>query len=129
LFQQRDSVPNIIAPGRIALFGGHREGDETFLACVVREVREELSCFVPPEHFNYLGSYAGADVDCPGGTIVAEYYFVRDVPVASINVTEGALLIVEPRELPVLMHRLASSTRIAVDIFLGNSPHAPATPS
>jgi 8-oxo-dGTP diphosphatase len=43
LLQLRDDVPNILYPGKIGLFGGHREGNETFLDCVVREIHEELS--------------------------------------------------------------------------------------
>ena len=31
LLQQRDDIPNILYPGKIGLFGGHREGEETFL--------------------------------------------------------------------------------------------------
>ena len=31
LFQQRDNNPEILYPGMIGLFGGHREGNETFL--------------------------------------------------------------------------------------------------
>jgi ADP-ribose pyrophosphatase YjhB (NUDIX family) len=38
LLQQRDNIPGILYPGRIGLFGGHLEGDETFLNCVVREI-------------------------------------------------------------------------------------------
>jgi len=38
LFQLRDDIPEILYPGKIGLFGGHREGNETFLECVVREV-------------------------------------------------------------------------------------------
>jgi 8-oxo-dGTP pyrophosphatase MutT (NUDIX family) len=33
----------------IGLFGGHREGNETFLECVVREIYEEISHFLPSE--------------------------------------------------------------------------------
>jgi 8-oxo-dGTP diphosphatase len=43
LLQLRDDIPGILYPGVIGLFGGHREGDETFLACAVREIHEELS--------------------------------------------------------------------------------------
>jgi 8-oxo-dGTP pyrophosphatase MutT (NUDIX family) len=43
LFQQRDDVPGIVAQGKIGHFGGHREGNETFLECVVREVQEETT--------------------------------------------------------------------------------------
>ena len=40
LLQQRDDIVGIVHPGKVGLFGGHREGDETFLKCVVREVHE-----------------------------------------------------------------------------------------
>jgi hypothetical protein len=46
LFQQRDNIPEILYPGMIGLFGGHREGNETFLECVVREIYEEISHFL-----------------------------------------------------------------------------------
>jgi len=47
LLQRRDNVPNILYPGKIGLFGGHREGEETFLGCVVREVFEETGYLAP----------------------------------------------------------------------------------
>ena len=31
LLQQRDDVVGILHPRKVSLFGGHREGDETFL--------------------------------------------------------------------------------------------------
>jgi 8-oxo-dGTP pyrophosphatase MutT (NUDIX family) len=37
-----------VNPGKIGFFGGHREYSETYLECVVREVHEEISYFVPP---------------------------------------------------------------------------------
>ena len=40
LLQQRDDIRGILYPGLVGLFGGHREGNETFLDCVVREVHE-----------------------------------------------------------------------------------------
>jgi len=36
LLQQRDDLVGILHPGKVGLFGGHREGDETLLECVVR---------------------------------------------------------------------------------------------
>ena len=58
LLQQRDDIPGIVCPGMVGLFGGHREGDETFLQCVVREVHEEISYFVAPERFDHLQATA-----------------------------------------------------------------------
>lgn len=38
LLQQRDNSPGILHPGKISLFGGHREAGESYLQCVVREL-------------------------------------------------------------------------------------------
>ncbi|MEY3401326.1 MAG: hypothetical protein RLZZ86_941 [Cyanobacteriota bacterium] len=42
LMQLRDNIPNIIAPGCWALFGGHIESGETPEIAVQREVLEEI---------------------------------------------------------------------------------------
>jgi 8-oxo-dGTP diphosphatase len=47
LLQQRDDITGIIHPGKVGLFGGHREGDEAYLECTAREICEEISYFVP----------------------------------------------------------------------------------
>ena len=121
LLQQRDDVPGILFPGKIGLFGGHREGDETFLECVVREVHEELSFFIPPERFEHLASYRGIDPYSAGGTLWRELYVTRDVPVEPLIVTEGSLLIVEIADLPALVPRLAPSADAAIHAFLRRS--------
>ena len=54
--QQRDNVAGIVHPGKIGLFGGHREDGETYLQCIVREVHEELSYYLAPERFEYVGN-------------------------------------------------------------------------
>ena len=79
LLQRRDNVPNILYPGRIGLFGGHREGEETFLECVVREVSEETGYLAPPERFEHLGSYIGPDLEVPDATVAGFYYVLRGV--------------------------------------------------
>jgi len=118
LLQQRDNVPGILFPGKIGLFGGHREGDETFLECVVREVHEELSFFIPPERFAHLASYRGVDPYIAGGTLWRELYVTRDVPVEPLRVTEGSLLIVEIEDVPALVPRFAPSAHDAIREFL-----------
>ena len=120
LLQQRDDVPGILCPGMVGLFGGHREGDETFLQCVVREVHEEISCFVPPERFEHLVSYNGVDPDAEGGTLRAEFFVARDVPADALLITEGSLLIAERDDALPLMRRLAPSAQIAISAFFKN---------
>lgn len=67
LMQLRDDLPHVSDPGKISLFGGRREGTETFLECVVREIHEEIGHYVPPERFELIGSYSGPDPSTPGG--------------------------------------------------------------
>ena len=55
LLQQRDNILHIIQPGKVGLFGGHREGEETFLECVVREIAEETS--LQAQSLDLIGVY------------------------------------------------------------------------
>ena len=118
LFQLRDNVVGITNPGKIGLFGGHREGDETFLECIVREIHEEIGYFVPAECFEHLGSFDGADIDIDGGTLRGHLFVARDIPADALAITEGSLLIVEPAEICVIGPKLGPSTRLALKAYL-----------
>src|SRR4029079_9600307 len=118
LLQRRDNDPNIIYPGRIGLFGGHREGGETFLECVVREVHEETGYLAEPEEFDLLGCYSGRDREIPEATVVSHYYALRNVPVDSLNVTEGSLIIAEAAELDSLAPEFAPAATTAFEMLL-----------
>ena len=119
LLQQRDDIPGIIAPGMIGFFGGHREGDETFLQCVVRELHEETSIHLPADRFEHFKIYRGPDLEVSGGTMNAEGFIVRDVPVSEVSVTEGSLFIAKCEEIPALMPRITSLAQLALRDFLG----------
>lgn len=119
LLQQRDDIPGIIAPGKIGFFGGHREGDETFLQCVVRELHEETSIHLPADRFEHFKIYRGPDLEVSGGTMNAEGFIVRDVPVGEVSVTEGSLFIAKREEIPALMPRITSLAQLALRDFLG----------
>jgi 8-oxo-dGTP diphosphatase len=113
--QQRDDIPGILYPGAIGLFGGHREGDETFLACAVREIHEELSYYVPPERFDFLTRFEGPDPENPGETVHAEFFIVHGLEIANLTITEGQLLVVQPTELAAIHQKLTPSARRALD--------------
>lgn len=115
LLQQRDDIPGILQPGNVGLFGGHREGEESYLQCVVREIQEEIRHFVAADRFERLVSYNGVEVDADGSIVRGEFYIARDVPVHELAVTEGHLTIVEPDKLYTVWHKFAPSTRFAMN--------------
>jgi 8-oxo-dGTP diphosphatase len=117
LLQHRDNIAGIAHPGKIGLFGGRREGGETFLQCAVREVNEELSYFVPPELFEHFASHSGADLEIKGGAVRGELFVARNIPVEALTITEGALLTVPPDELRQIEDRLTPMTRYALQAF------------
>lgn len=121
LFQRRDNVPNILYPGKIGLFGGHREGDETFLECAVREVHEETGYLASSQRFEHLWSYVGTDYAVDGGTLTGEYFVLRDVPVDTLEVSEGSLVIAERKNLPCLAEEFAPSLTTSLEKFF-NGP-------
>ncbi len=120
LLQLRDDKPGILFPGMIGLFGGHREGDETFLECATRELEEELSYYIAPERFEHIATRKGKDSEVSGGIVCAEIFIVRDVPVEELTITEGSLLIVDVSEFDKIEHRLTPSARFALERALAD---------
>jgi 8-oxo-dGTP diphosphatase len=116
LLQQRDDVPGILYPGMIGLFGGHREGGETFLACVQREVEEETGFRVAPECFEEVVTLVIGYPD--GSTVKGAYFLVRDVPTDRLVITEGSLVPVAVGELAGLLHRMTPSACFTARLFL-----------
>ncbi len=118
LLQQRDNVPGIVHPGKIGLFGGHREDGETYLQCIVREVYEEISYFIPPGEFRYLAGYDAVDGYFESRTSVhGEFFVARNVPVEKIKVTEGKLFIASRDEVAELGRRLSPSGKAGLQAF------------
>jgi 8-oxo-dGTP diphosphatase len=125
LFQRRDNIPGIAHPGKVSLFGGHREPGETYLQCVVREVQEEIGYPVLPEDAEYLTNLDGAGDIVDGDLVRGEVFVLRDVPSDNLAVTEGSLTIVEPDRLVELEPEFTPATRYALGAFLRTSQHAP----
>jgi 8-oxo-dGTP diphosphatase len=116
--QLRDNLPHVSDPRKIGLFGGRREGDESFLDCVVREVHEAISFYLPPERFEFIGHYFGPDHSAPGGTRHGEVFVARDVPVDRLTVTEDSFKIVAMDELKQIHDLLAPSAKYALEFLL-----------
>ena len=117
LLQQRDDVVGILHPGKVGLFGGHREGDETLLECVVREVHEELTYFVPAARFEYLASVDGRDIGADSGSFSGDLFIARDIPVDALVVTEGSVLVINPDEVIAMDQKLTPTARFAMQVI------------
>jgi 8-oxo-dGTP pyrophosphatase MutT (NUDIX family) len=118
LLQRRDNVPHIVQPGKVGLFGGHREGEETFLECVVREIAEEITQQIPAERFQHLFSLDGADPEIPGGHLRGEFFVAYDVPTDALVITEGKPLIVPPDAIWEMRAELTPATLLALHAFM-----------
>jgi len=114
LLQQRDDKPGILHPGRIGLFGGHQEPGECPLECVVREVHEELSYFIPPHLFTHLGTCSD---DSTGQTRVIELFVASALPVSALIVTEGTLTMVPRANVAALNGKLTPSAAAALNSY------------
>lgn len=60
LVLQRDDRPGLLWPGFWDLPGGGREAEETPLACVLRETREEFGLVVPPAQIRWGRAYTNS---------------------------------------------------------------------
>ncbi|MGX4770664.1 NUDIX domain-containing protein [Bradyrhizobium guangdongense] len=117
ILQQRDNIPEILHPGKVGLFGGHREGNEPFVDCITRELQEEIGYTVARHRFEHLATRTGADLDVPGGMVHGEIYVVRGVPIEQLTIAEGTLLAIGPEEISAIASKLVPSARSALEYF------------
>ena len=116
LLQQRDTIAGILYPGMVGLFGGHREGKETFLECIRREVHEEIGQLLPTERFERVVRYASEHPD--GSTFLGEFFVARDIRFDALVVTEGSPLFIQQDELSGLLNRMTPSACYVSRIFM-----------
>ena len=116
LLQLRDDKPGLIFANMIGLFGGHREGEETFLQCVRREINEETGYAPPASEFLPLVQVQTRYPD--GAQVLGHFYILRHVPEETLEITEGTLISVSLDDLPDYMPRMTPATAFVVKTFL-----------
>jgi 8-oxo-dGTP diphosphatase len=117
LLQLRDNLPHIRDPGKISLFGGRREGSESFLDCIVREIHEEIGYHLAPTRFECIGRWDGPDYAFPGDHFRGEIFLARAVPVEHLTITEGRLRIIPVDEIDQIRSSLSLAARYALGIL------------
>lgn len=120
LFQQRDDIPGLLYAGMIGLFGGHREGDESFLACLQREIEEETGQVLAADRCQPIVELSARYP--MGGGVSGAFFVVRDVPLADVVVTEGSGLIVERGDLPAILPKMTPSACYVTRLFMEMKP-------
>lgn len=72
---------------------------------------------MPPERFDFLTRFQGADPETPGGTLHAEFFIIRGLRASDLTITEGQLLVVQPKQLNAIRQKLTLAARLALDVF------------
>ena len=52
-------------------------------------------------------------IDAEGGSVQAEFFIVRDIPIEGLIITEGALLVTQPDQIIGIDHKLTPAARFA----------------
>jgi 8-oxo-dGTP pyrophosphatase MutT (NUDIX family) len=90
IFQRRDSDRGIAHPGKLSVFGGRAEGDETPAAAAIRELREETSLQARSGDLMHVATLPYVESEPEQRCMICTYYILRGVDPARISVREGA---------------------------------------
>lgn len=118
LLQQRDTAPDIRDSGKVSLFGGRREGEESFLDCIVREVHEEIGYYVPPSRFARIARWSGPDYAFANVHLHGVVFLAQEIPVQKLMIAEGHLVVIAPQDVTSIWHTLAPPAQFALGLVL-----------
>lgn len=124
ILQLRDDVPNIIYPGLVSLFGGHREPGEDAHTCIQRELEEEIGIKLPLDALEPFLKFSVSWERRGERRLEMAIYVAVGIPTDALQAFEGQLMLVPFAELPSLFPRMTPSTCHALSHFL----HARALP-
>ena len=106
LLQERDyNTPN--NPGRIAVFGGGIEGEESVLDCAKRELFEELVLDIDTESLEDIGLFPSERED----EIQFQLFLLRDIDRSILNLREGRSIVEFSKEEALESERVTDFTK------------------
>jgi len=73
LFQLRDDFPHIPDPGKVGVFGGHREGDETFWNAWSEKFMKSFAAICHPNALNQSGDISARTISCRTALFTARF--------------------------------------------------------
>lgn len=87
ILQIRDDKPGIANPGMHTIFGGLQEAGESTIACVLRELQEEVTFTFAEGDLQLLGYFNKTEAN--GTKTMCTIFCVHDVDAAKIDLQEG----------------------------------------
>lgn len=117
ILQLRDAKPDIVYPGLVSLFGGHREPGEDAHLCIQRELEEEIGIRLPLEALEPFLQFE-TSLATPGERPIEMAVFIAvGIPTKDLQAFEGRLMLVSLQELPGLYGQLTPTTSYALSQF------------
>ena len=89
--QQRDNKAGIVNPGRVTLFGGVQEKNESAVDCAIRELAEELCIEVATSELEFLGCVDKLETD--GSTTRCSIYLMERADPERFSLREGKAIV------------------------------------
>lgn len=118
LLQKRTRRDHLEYVGRISLFGGRREGDETPVDCAIREVAEEIGLMLSPNDLHLIASLESmnesGDATC-GSIFLHEIALERDL--RRLKIADGKAVFVAERDICRYWPKLTSIAAFALSAY------------
>lgn len=117
ILYKRDNNPNIINPGKIAMFGGSLNKDESIENGLAREIREELNLQLNRESLTKLNTYIKTK-EIDGVDYTAHIFVVKNVKIENLELHEGVSFVHDFPEILVNNPNLTRITKLALQDYL-----------
>ena len=116
VLQQREDKPGITLPGKVAMFGGTVEPNETVEKAAERELLEELNLKVNGWQLEKLGVYQKTK-ELDGEDYEIHVFLVRDVDPKGLELREGKAIRYVSRGENLDEIELTRITRLAIEDY------------
>jgi putative hydrolase of the HAD superfamily len=117
ILQQRESVPNILNPGKISMFGGTLKKNEKPKLGLKREIQEELMINIDNFPIKKLSQYRKTKA-IDGIDYLIHVFVIKNIFVKNLKLCEGEGFIIGTVEKLLDNKKLTRITRLALEDYL-----------
>lgn len=117
LLQHKDDKAKILNPGKVSMFGGGLERNESEIGGLKRELFEELGLKLDEHQFYKLGDYSKTkELDTVDRQV--HVYVVKNVDAKDLVLTEGQAILSDTADKYLANTKLTRITRLALEDYL-----------